>query len=90
MPGMNGLEVLHWLRQNYSDRGMAIYLLTSSDDPAHKEQAIAYGTTDYLLKTPYADELIKKLDGLIELTNGHAALVVSEPANPELRACPQD
>jgi len=81
MPGMNGLEVLQWLRENYRDRGMAIYLLTSSDDPEHKRQAMAYGTTDYLLKSPYADELIEKLDRLIEMTNGHEELAVSEEEN---------
>jgi two-component system response regulator FixJ len=89
MPGMNGLEVLHWLREN-SDPSMAIYLLTSSDDPAHKRQAIAYGTTEFLLKSPYADELIEKLDGLIELINGHEASVASEQGNAKPAPVPQE
>jgi CheY-like chemotaxis protein len=69
MPGMNGLEVLRWLRENYSERDVAVYLLTSSEDPAHQEQAAAYGVTEYLLKSPFADHLIEKLDGLIMLAN---------------------
>ena len=50
MPRRNGLEVLHWVRQNYSDRDVAVYLLTSSEDPAHKMQATADGVTAYLIK----------------------------------------
>jgi CheY-like chemotaxis protein len=70
MPGMNGLEVLRWLRKNYGEKNVAIYLLTSSQDPAHKNRADADGVTEYLLKTPFVERLIEKLDALIELSNG--------------------
>lgn len=90
MPGMNGLEVLHWVRENYGDPNVAIYLLTSSDDPAHKRQAIAYGTTEYLLKSPFANELIEKLDRLIEMTNGHETAVAGEPGTAQPAPQPQE
>ncbi len=73
MPGMNGLEVLHWLRMNYIDRDVAVYLLTSSDDPAHKQRAAADRVTEFLAKSYLADQLIEKLDGLIEKNNGLSA-----------------
>jgi CheY-like chemotaxis protein len=69
MPGMNGLEVLHWVRQNYCEKDVAVYLLTSSEDPEDKKQAAADGVTEFLSKSPLADKLIEKLDGLIELSN---------------------
>jgi len=69
MPGMNGLEVLHWIRQNYNEKDVAVYLLTSSEDPEHKKQAAADGAMEFLSKSPLADKLIEKLDSLIALSN---------------------
>jgi CheY-like chemotaxis protein len=69
MPHMNGLEVLHWLRHSYSERDVAVYLLTSSDDLEDMRQAAAVGVTEYLFKTPVFDELIQKLDQLIAVRN---------------------
>ena len=69
MPNMNGLEVLHWLRNSHSEQDVAIYLLTSSEDRAHKEQAAADGVTEYLLKSHLFGELITHLDRLIATNN---------------------
>jgi len=69
MPGMNGLEVLHWVRQNYAQRDVAVYLLTSSEDPEHRKQAMADGVTEFISKSPLAENLIEKLDRLIDLIN---------------------
>ena len=69
MPGMNGLEVLHWVRRNYCDRDVAVYLLTSSEDPADKRRAAAEGVSDYILKSAFHERVIQKLDELIATTN---------------------
>ena len=69
MPNMSGLEVLHWLRHNHSDKDVAVYLLTSSDDPKDRRQAMANHVTGYLLKAPLFDELIQNLDYLIAEIN---------------------
>ena len=69
MPGMNGLEVLRWLRQNYSDKHVAIYLLTSSENPEHRKLAAADSVTEFLFKSHLADKLIEKLDWVIEMSN---------------------
>jgi CheY-like chemotaxis protein len=69
MPGMNGLEVLDWVRRNYNERDVAVYLLTSSEDPEHKKQATANRVTEYLLKESSVDTLIQKLDELIATCN---------------------
>jgi CheY-like chemotaxis protein len=69
MPHMNGLEVLHWLRHSHSERDVAVYMLTSSDDPEDRRRAEAGDVTEYLLKTPLFDKLIQHLDHLIAVTN---------------------
>jgi CheY-like chemotaxis protein len=69
MPGMNGLEVLHWVRRNYNERDVAVYLLTSSEDPEHKKQAAVDGVTEYLPKALLVDTLIQKLDEMIATCN---------------------
>jgi len=69
MPHMNGLEVLHWLRHHYSERDVAVYLLTSSEDPGDIRRAAAGGVTKYLFKTPLFDELVQNLDHLIAISN---------------------
>lgn len=69
MPFMNGLEVLHWIRQKYRSQTVAVYLLTSSEDPEHRRQAAVDGVTDYLIKSPEVDKLIEKLDYLIATNN---------------------
>lgn len=69
MPHMNGLEVLHWLRRDYCERDVAVFLLTSSMDPGDMRRAAADGVTGYLLKSPLFDELIQNLDHLIATTN---------------------
>jgi two-component system, CitB family, response regulator len=69
MPQLNGLEVLHWIRHAYRDTDVAVYLLTSSEDPAHIRLAMLERVTKYLLKKPFFDELIESLDHLITLRN---------------------
>lgn len=69
MPYMHGLEVLHWLRHSYSERDVAVYLLTSSEDPMDIRRAEAGGVTKYLFKKPLYDDLIQNLDHLIAISN---------------------
>jgi CheY-like chemotaxis protein len=78
MPRMNGLEVLQWLRRNYRKSGVAVYLLTSSDDPAHKRQAEADGATEYLLKSPFTERLVEKLDLLIAKLNAEQGTSIED------------
>ena len=69
MPHLDGLEVLHWLRHYHSAPDIAVYLLTSSDDPEDRRQAVADRVTGYLLKAPLFDELIQNLDQFIAIRN---------------------
>ena len=69
MPHLDGLEVLHWLRHYHNEPDIAVYLLTSSNDPEDRRQAMANHVTGYLLKAPLFDELIQNLDNLIAIRN---------------------
>jgi CheY-like chemotaxis protein len=69
MPNMSGLEVLHWLRHSYSERSVAVYLLTSSKNPLDMRQAEVGGVTKYLFKTPLFEDLVQNLDHLITMSN---------------------
>ena len=84
MPGMNGLEVLSWIRESYRERDVTVVLLTSSQDPEHRRQAAASGATAYLLKAPLADILIQKLDSLIALRNRNKRAPTTTDATLEL------
>lgn len=70
MPGISGLEILHWIRSAYHESDVAVYLLTSSVDPNHIRLAMLERVTQYLLKKPFFDELIECLDHLIASKNG--------------------
>jgi CheY-like chemotaxis protein len=74
MPGVNGLEVLHWIRSAYHESDVAVYLLTSSRDPDHIHLAMLERVTRYLVKKPFFDELIECLDHLIASKNGPPSL----------------
>ena len=88
MPGMNGLEVLHWVRESYANRDVAVYLLTSSEDPSHRQQAACDRVTEFLTKSCFGDQLIEKLDDLIERNNGYSARKPSEGLDANLDPAP--
>lgn len=78
MPGMSGLEVLHWVRQNYCEPDVAVYLLTSSEDPEDRRRAAADDAAEYILKSPLFEKLIQKLDDLIAMANGRILKELSQ------------
>src|SRR5271168_3571172 len=69
MPGMNGLEVLRWLRKAYQDLEVPIYMLTASESPENRRRAMEAGITKYLHKSDLYSELIHDLDQVIALYN---------------------
>jgi CheY-like chemotaxis protein len=69
MPRMNGLGVLHWIRTRYKEIKVAVYLLTSSEDPSVISRRFADGDAEYIPKRAKFDHLIQKLDDLIASIN---------------------
>jgi CheY-like chemotaxis protein len=79
MPGMEGLEILHWIRQNYSERDAPVYLLTSSENPEHRRRAAVEGVTEYVIKSYAFDDLIERLDRQITTINRQISECPSQP-----------
>jgi len=79
MPRLNGLGVLHWVRTKYRHKNVAVYLLTSSENSAVINRAIADGVTAYLPKHTLFDCLVEKLDQFIRAHNQRQA--ASAPAS---------
>jgi CheY-like chemotaxis protein len=79
LPRMNGLAVLRWLREKYPERDIAVYMLSSSDEPLHRRQAVASGVTEFFAKSSSLDELVQALDRLI--TKRNSQRVEGKPAS---------
>lgn len=48
MPGMNGLELLKWIKDNYPD--LKVAMITAYGDQNNYRQALEYGCDDYMTK----------------------------------------
>jgi CheY-like chemotaxis protein len=50
LPKKSGLEVLDWIRNRSERRDLAVFMLTSSNDPKDQERAKALEVQEYLIK----------------------------------------
>jgi CheY-like chemotaxis protein len=57
MPRMNGPEFLKWIRAHSEFDELKVVVLSSSDRPEDRAQAMALGAYDYLVKFPTAAQL---------------------------------
>ncbi len=48
MPGMNGLDLLKWIKSNYPE--LKVAMITAYGNEENYKQAIEYGCDDYLIK----------------------------------------
>lgn len=59
LPVIDGFEVLHWIQQQPRLRGtFPIVVLTSSEDPDEKQQALKLGVQEFLIKPRSVLDLI--------------------------------
>jgi len=59
MPGMNGLELLKWIKQNYPE--LKVAMITAYGDQNNYNQAVEYGCDDYMTKPIDFDKLKEKV-----------------------------
>ncbi len=64
MPGMNGIEVLEWIRENYAQT--EVVLLTGHACAADGVEGIKKGAFDYLTKPVELDHLVQKINQALE------------------------
>jgi len=59
MPGMNGLELLKIIKQNFFN--LKVFMITAYGDEENYQKAIAYGADDYITKPVNFDSLKGKI-----------------------------
>jgi CheY-like chemotaxis protein len=75
MPLINGVQVLHLVREASAFRDLPVIILTASDDPAKRRELAHLGIFRFLKKLHSYDNVITALDDFIDLFN-------HEPASP--------
>ncbi len=63
MPGMNGLELLKIIKEDYPD--IKVFMVTAYGDDYNYQTAIQYGADDYLTKPIQFDHLKEKINKLV-------------------------
>lgn len=59
MPGMNGLELLKWIKENHPE--LRVAMITAYGDEENHKQAIEYGCDQYMTKPLDFGELKEKV-----------------------------
>jgi CheY-like chemotaxis protein len=62
MPKVNGFEVLQWIRDKPSLKGLPVVVISSSDLPVDKERAADLGATAFFVKRSDFEPLVIELD----------------------------
>ena len=65
MPGMDGFEVLHALREDPRFKSIPIILLTSLGEDSHSVRAFREGASDYVVKPFSPSELMARVERLL-------------------------
>ena len=52
MPGLNGMTLVRRFRENHATKTTPIVVLSSKEDPIFRQDALANGANDYLVKLP--------------------------------------
>ncbi|MGA7934288.1 MAG: ATP-binding protein [Kovacikia sp.] len=66
LPGMDGFEIMHFLRHQPATKPIKILALTARALPEDKERCLALGANDYLAKPVQPYQLLDKVAGLLE------------------------
>ena len=58
MPGLNGMTLVRRFRENHVTKTTPIVVLSSKEDPIFRQDALANGANDYLVKLPDRPTLV--------------------------------
>lgn len=64
LPGLSGIEILHYIRREPLAHEVEVIFISSEDDPRVIQTALAAGARDYLVKPVDMDQLKDVLDSL--------------------------
>lgn len=60
-----GLDLLEWLNENRDLRGIPVIVFTGCEDPSVRDQALALGAKDFVLKPGGYEELGEAIERLV-------------------------
>ncbi|WP_207430237.1 response regulator [Sabulibacter ruber] len=66
MPGMSGIELLHYIRQDYNTPPPVVMMVTAYNDEDNYQQAMQQGANDFLTKPLDFSVLKEKLKTVVE------------------------
>jgi CheY-like chemotaxis protein len=76
MPGLNGFDVLGWIRTQPALDHMPVIMLSSSDEPMDLQEAVKRGAQCFLQKHPSPQELYAVIEEAITMTKKPTGLDV--------------
>lgn len=65
MPGMDGLDILRWVREN--GRSEEVIIMTAFGSPDTSREALRLGAFDYLTKPIHREELLVAIDRALQV-----------------------
>ncbi|HYD97376.1 MAG TPA: response regulator [Noviherbaspirillum sp.] len=71
MPGMDGFEVARALKNHPSSRAIPLVIVTSLDDPASRQRALAAGADEVLIKPVDRWQLSQHVSALLKRVAGN-------------------
>lgn len=81
MPGMNGFDVLRWIRCQRPLDDISVVMLSSSEEPAHLGEANHFGAQCYLAKFPNAETLVEIVHAATRAADASATNPFKLPCN---------
>lgn len=67
LPGMNGLEFLHQVRENPDTKNLPVIILSVSSGQEKVKQAFAMNVVDYLVKNEYTiEKVVSKVKNILK------------------------
>jgi EAL domain-containing protein (putative c-di-GMP-specific phosphodiesterase class I)/DNA-binding response OmpR family regulator len=78
MPGLDGIEVLRWIRRTPAIALTPVIIVTGMDEVEDVVEGLGGGADDYVLKPFEPDELVARVQAQLRGRSGWAALVAQE------------
>src|SRR5262249_15870520 len=75
MPGIDGYEILQWLRNGpTASRSIPVLVFTADQNPESKARALEAGASDFLTKPDVAAEILLRVRNFLQLRQMHLQL----------------
>lgn len=66
LPGMNGLEVLHWIRESSNFKDLPAVIVSVSGGQEKIKQAFSMNVLDYIVKSEYTiDDIVRRVESFL-------------------------